>query len=386
MSVKVCGVIFLLLFSLVNAQFPREVVIDTSINFIRNTPSHSIEEARLVHSMREKEWKRGEYNQEWDFYMMFRVVHKDMIPFWKNVVKEHSHNTLMQLWFINALTRLGDRKQLSLISELQYSENSMIREYLANSYSTLGVVEDIPLLEKWKDTEPNGFVKETLIASIKLIQRGGRYDRIDYLPVLYDLEKPTVTFFYNVKVEDVPEYFWGDYFIDSVDIRDTKEIYYPHQQFAIPIKNGPPAGSFGNDHGYTIHIGEDSGWLLEGLPVHSIADGVVRTVQHNASWGNIIVIESLVDGKPVTHFYGHLAEEVDVLPGDMVYAGKKIGVIGRSVSYENGGYWAHVHLGVEKSSYEYSSIVGYSETIGNFISIYDVMSMKTKSGDIVDLQ
>ncbi len=45
--------------------------------------------------------------------------------------------------------------------------------------------------------------------------------------------------------------------------------------------------------------------------------------------------------------------------GDTVKTGDRIGQIGNSVSYENGGYWAHLHLGIEKKSFDNAAISGY---------------------------
>ena len=46
--------------------------------------------------------------------------------------------------------------------------------------------------------------------------------------------------------------------------------------------------------------------------------------------------------------------------GDTIYRGDRIGQIGNSVTQDNGGYWAHLHLGIEKSSYFKADIAGYA--------------------------
>jgi murein DD-endopeptidase MepM/ murein hydrolase activator NlpD len=52
--------------------------------------------------------------------------------------------------------------------------------------------------------------------------------------------------------------------------------------------------------------------------------------------------------------------------GDLVKTGDKIGQIGNSVSYENGGYWAHLHLGIEKNSFNDAGISGYDRDTLNY--------------------
>ncbi len=369
---------FVLLVSAVYSEFPRDVVLDTSVNYIRNTPKYTVEEGEIVHTMRRKLWDKKEYDLEWDFYMIFRVLHDGMIPLWQKVVEENSDNTILTLWYINALTRLNNPKHLPLIESMRDSENPVFREYIANAYGVLGSEKHLKLLEKWRKKELNGYVKETLRSSMELIRRGGRGDRIDYLPVLYKSEQPTVQFFYNVAVEFEGEFQWTDFFSDSLELINTSKVIYPHQMYAIPLKN-MPSGTFGNIHGKICHVGEDSGWLLEGLPVHAVADGIVRVVQHEISWGNLVVIESMVNGVPITHLYGHLAEEIDVKAGDLVHAGEKIGTIGRSVSYENGGYWAHTHIGIERTSYRNALLAGYADDLGKYISMDELKNLHEKN-------
>jgi septal ring factor EnvC (AmiA/AmiB activator) len=85
-----------------------------------------------------------------------------------------------------------------------------------------------------------------------------------------------------------------------------------------------------------------SGNALEGVPVHALADGIVKQVSHNCSWGSMAVIETISPaGDTLCAIYGHLSRFINVNTGDVVKMGDKIGQIGNSVSYENGGYWAH---------------------------------------------
>lgn len=355
------------------AQFQDEMQIDTAVNYIQNTPSYTEEEGEIVYNLRKEVWAKGEYSLHWDFYIVFRVLHKDMIPLWTKIAGENRNNILIQLWYITALMRLGDTEFLPLIAHYRNSENEIFREYAANAYGTLGSSKDIQMLREWIKEESNGFVRETLKSSVIRIEQG-TINRIDYLPYLYKQDVPVVTFFYNVYAQSSEEYQWNEQFSARLDFVEEDSLVYPHQQYSFPVKNAPK-GIFGKQHGSVFHVGEDTGWLLEGLPIHSIAHGVVRLVQHDLSWGTMIVIESNIRGTPVTHLYAHLAEELDVLPGDMVYPGQKIGTIGRSVSYENGGYWAHVHIGIELETYEDARIIGYDSTIGNYVQLKELMKM-----------
>jgi murein DD-endopeptidase MepM/ murein hydrolase activator NlpD len=79
----------------------------------------------------------------------------------------------------------------------------------------------------------------------------------------------------------------------------------------------------------------------------------------------VIVVETcLPNSDTLTILYGHLSRFVAVSVGEKVHLGQRIGQIGNSVSYENGGYWAHLHLGIVKGSYDANKISGYdSDTI-----------------------
>lgn len=90
-------------------------------------------------------------------------------------------------------------------------------------------------------------------------------------------------------------------------------------------------------------------------------------VMHDLSWGVLVAVEHRVDdGAPITAYYGHLGREVDVEPGQRVRMGDKIGEIGPSLSQENGGYFAHVHLGIEKAEFEAANILGYDDEVERY--------------------
>lgn len=119
-----------------------------------------------------------------------------------------------------------------------------------------------------------------------------------------------------------------------------------------------PAGTTPFSNG--VHVGDDCGWNNELRTVVSIGNGVVRLVKYIPSWGHLIVIEhSLKGGGRVCSLYGHLSAFIYVKRGESVEAGQKIGSIGRANSIENGGYGAHLHLGIHEGPFERDWIGGY---------------------------
>jgi murein DD-endopeptidase MepM/ murein hydrolase activator NlpD len=110
-----------------------------------------------------------------------------------------------------------------------------------------------------------------------------------------------------------------------------------------------------------------------------MAAGVVRMIQHETSWGNLVVIESsLSDSEYVCQIYGHLGKDLDVGVGESVYAGQKIGQIGNSFSYENGGYVGHVHVGIELSRFKSARLGGYDRSVEWYASPKSFVALVAK--------
>jgi murein DD-endopeptidase MepM/ murein hydrolase activator NlpD len=101
-----------------------------------------------------------------------------------------------------------------------------------------------------------------------------------------------------------------------------------------------------------VHVGEDLGWYRDHKTVVAIAAGIVRQVSCQWSWGFMVIIEhSDASGERFCSLYAHLGPYVCVVPGERVSAGQKIGSIGRSFTWENGGYFAHLHFGIHLGWY-----------------------------------
>lgn len=109
----------------------------------------------------------------------------------------------------------------------------------------------------------------------------------------------------------------------------------------------------------SVHVGDDVGWKEPHQTVVAIGDGIVRSVLCSHSWGYKVVIEHrLPSGDAVCSLYAHLSPFVHVKVGEVVRMGTKIGSIGRSNTWENGGYGAHLHFGIHSGPYTSPSKVG----------------------------
>lgn len=341
-------------------SFEQKICIDTSIRMLENTPQYVGSQGLRAHDRIEDQIKKNELNIKKDLYMIFRYRTSDFIPLWQKIIADSSHNDLMKIWFINSILQMEDPKNLPFITPFMKSENDIIRECAINAYGFLAGPDSLPVLQKMLTDETNGYVQETLKASIAAIKRGGYVNNIPYLPQYYKGKPKKIRFFYNRDVGWLEKYVYSK--TDTVLSKYSRSpnLIFPAQQFYMRVKHAPKAGTFANNHGFISHVGYDGAWFYDGVPVHSISNGIVKKISHDVSWGVLVAVESCLPGNDtITIIYGHLSRYLSVEPGNRVYMGQKIGQIGNSVSYENGGYWAHVHLGIIRKPFTRAQLVGY---------------------------
>jgi murein DD-endopeptidase MepM/ murein hydrolase activator NlpD len=130
--------------------------------------------------------------------------------------------------------------------------------------------------------------------------------------------------------------------------------------FTAPVRDyfDPAGRNFGIQTGSggpfarSVHVGEDLGTDVDDTTVVSIGDGIVRHVSHTYSWGFIVVVEHrLAGGGSYCSLYAHLGPSITVAPGQLVRKGQRIGALGRSSTWENGGYASHLHFGLHRGPY-----------------------------------
>lgn len=343
--------------------------IDTTINYLYSTPNFNNNLSDSIHTDLEKRILNKKYNLKKDFYFLFRLRNEIHMPLWEKVQQLYSNNPILTLNFLNASLQVKYQLKLSKYEHFLKSKYSIIRESAANLFGERGDSSHVKTLEEMLKNEKNFYVIKTIENSIKKLQGNHKAIYIPYLPILSS-DSNFLSLFYNKTSSSNVSMTFQNEFADSIEIRPSKHFIEPHQQYKYNIKNSPAKIRYGRGYGKIKHVGIDSGWLLEGLPIHSIADGIVREIQHDLSWGVLIAIESKRnDGTPILIFYGHLGNQIEVESGQSVTAGQVIGKIGNSVSYGNGGYWAHTHIGVELSDYNNAHMHGYDDDVDRYISV-----------------
>lgn len=369
-------------FAIYGQSFEQNISLDTSIRFLENTPFYSEKEALKEHEKIEQQIKTNEVSIKQSLYLIFRYRDDKFIPLWQKLLEQSPKNDLLKIWFIDAICQIGNRRNIPCITPYLLSNNDIIRECAANAYGFLAGIDSVSSLQALLSNEHNDYVRETLKASILAIKAGGYKNHSEYLPMYYDKSPRKIRFFYNQKVITSEKYGSGNYLKDDTGgCQTSSSLIYPTQQHICKIKYAPNAGSFANKHGPAYHVGFDGAWFFEGLPVHSISNGIIKQISHDLSWGNVVVVETcLPNSDTVTIIYGHLSRFIPVSIGDKVYLGQRIGQIGNSVSYENGGYWAHLHLGIVKGPYDDFKISGYDSDTINYENPVNLISKWRKSG------
>lgn len=120
------------------------------------------------------------------------------------------------------------------------------------------------------------------------------------------------------------------------------------QPFANPRENG------------VVHTGLDTGGCLDGAGLYALADGIVRFIYAGSDMGTLIVVEHHRTKKELVNaLYMHCGPVVFVETGARVVAGQLLGTMGLGYSIENGGHFAHLHLGLYPGPFQLTHNYGY---------------------------
>jgi hypothetical protein len=333
-----------------------------------------------------------------------------------------------------ALIHHGDRRaeEHELVRARLASDQPTLREAAAEYLAWHGGTEDLRLLSAQVEGEPDAFARASQLDAIAAIRRRSAARReirplstLDEVPptgvaaayreALQRLEadpgeasdaharivcataEPFEPRLFYVGVDPAPEFALARRlrerllahlvampWCDSIDAEEAPASEAPRLARAIvaPTRScfAADGESFGvhtkaDDRAFksVVHVGDDVSWQEDHAAVLALADGVVRSVRCQSSWGYLVIVEHALERtlrpglaeraakfaatteEPVVgpdgeirlcSLYAHLGAFVRVRPGEHVTAGQKLGVIGRTFTWENGGYPAHLHLGL----------------------------------------
>jgi murein DD-endopeptidase MepM/ murein hydrolase activator NlpD len=114
------------------------------------------------------------------------------------------------------------------------------------------------------------------------------------------------------------------------------------------------------DDGRLSHTGQDVGGCSDGAGLYALAPGIVRMICAGSDMGTGIVVEHRAsDSKLVNAVYMHASGTVFVKVDEEVAGGQLLGTMGLSFSTENGGQFAHLHLGLYPGPFRAGHNYGY---------------------------
>ena len=189
----------------------------------------------------------------------------------------------------------------------------------------------------YKGDDPPQEFAETRVARLKLQARLFAIPAPDFNTSVPEQERPVEAYRGEFCAAG-----WADAFVP------------PLRGYADPLREsyGKEMEEEAEGFGGMVHVADDVGWHRDHLTVVAAGNGLVRQVRCASSWGCMLVLEhKLPDGKFVCSLYAHLSPFICVSPGDAVKKGQKIGGVGRSFTWENGGYIAHLHFGIHEGPF-----------------------------------
>jgi len=305
--------------------------------------------------------------------VLFRYRDRELVPLYKRIIEDTTIHNYFKLMAVSTLGEIQDSDGYQYLLNLWSAakNNGLFREYIACAMGKLADSTHASALSGLAEKESNLYVVKTLEAAASQAM-GRRRTRFSYLPACDTAGIRKLAYFPAelIRKERLRGIKRIDRDISQIPV--THDCIFPHMQYRLSDslyqKVGYPPISFGfATIGWGLHVGEDSGWLFAGMPVHSIMDGLVVIIQHDESWGCLVCVESkLPNGQFITVYYGHLSHMLDVYLGQELRMGDKIGEIGPSFTFQNGGYLSHLHLGIEKSSSDKALVAGYHHEISHW--------------------
>lgn len=277
---------------------------------------------------------------------------------------------------IAALIQQTERKSeiYPAILEQLHNPEPSVREMVGEYFTWHDNLKAIPLLENAIKHETDSFAKASLYAAIKTMRfrakikhnkpSDSQSDPLILPPMephwAYRGQKPPTPL---VRQKENENNLLKKRF--SFPIANTTTTHPSTQRWVhTPVRDyfDPERTTYGKEiepsaiKGFSgmVHVGDDVAWNRPHLSVIAVDSGKVCQVEHDTTWGNKIIIEHIPKHREqFCALYAHLTPALLVSPGDWVNAGDKIGSIGRSFSWENGGYASHLHFAIHRGKYHH---------------------------------
>ncbi len=204
--------------------------------------------------------------------VIFRYRDTALLPVFRAICTDESLPLIHRIRAMVVIGEIGGAGCDTLLKPFCQDTNDIIREYAVNALGKCGSADAINFLQKLQKNERNGYVIATINAAINRIKKSSPAPL--NRPFILDtngLDK--VAFLFN------PEIIGNESTVEKQEIEGAVVqnkmkglLLLPHQQYKMnprTVYNRHSYGvNFGTDQYPLIHVGEDSGHYLDGLPIH----------------------------------------------------------------------------------------------------------------------
>ncbi|MHC4915200.1 MAG: peptidoglycan DD-metalloendopeptidase family protein [Planctomycetota bacterium] len=270
----------------------------------------------------------------------------------------------------------GSAEVRAKVLELLAGADPAVRDLAAEYFTWHGGKKDLDALRAAAAKEKDVWALASMRGALKVIGRRGdapesrRSEGEDFEPVWHYQGRAAPEEFREGREErldgqaralGIPQGTAMTDFENEAATAAAKELVPPVRDFFDPVRDsyGKRIGAKNPAFANSAHVGDDVAWHCDGQAVVAVGDGIVRRAGCTGTWGYQVIVEHVApDGSKFCSLYAHLGPFVQVKPGDTVGRGQKIGAVGRSRTWENGGYWAHLHFGVHRGPFLHEYPVG----------------------------
>lgn len=287
----------------------------------------------------EEEISKGDYPKEFKYLEITPRYHdKRVIPYLEWAYTEG--NNYSKKLALLSLSKINNEEAKSILESALEDETGELRKYID------GLLMKINGSKPFYESLP---ILDTLSFKKEPYQHNYNYSSVE-----------------NLKFQKIDS--------DSLNNSVFTSSVAPTAYFFDSLPNTPTIQNFWFDIGSTFHSGVDNSWARQGEKVVSSANGKVRLVWFDPSWGVMVAVETKhpIHGW-LTFIYGHLDNHIAVEPGQYLKSGDLIGFIGTGMTATNGGYPSHLHFGIERCKFEKCSLAGYDVKKENWLNPFKLI-------------
>ncbi len=214
----------------------------------------------------------------------------------RKIIENPAVDIYFRMKAVHTLGEIGRKEEFNFLKRFARHKNALFKEYVVSALGKVASEKDLDALLSMLQSERNLYVRSTLKASIKHLYDASSV-HLSNLPVIDTNGLRKLAFFSSTQYSAADAVLGGKS-VTAISRKPgySRQIVAPHLQYKINKKLYDliefPLISFAMRDSWGVHVGEDSGWLFDGMSVHAVMDGVVVAIQYEQSWGCLVIMES----------------------------------------------------------------------------------------------